>query len=229
MADPTLTQDLDAADVAAYLKQHPDFLQSFPDLATELVIPRERGPAASLAAYQLEALRERNRELNERLVELLTVAGDNEQLMVRVHALTIGLLRNHSLAHTCRGFVGALNEDFGTGLVRLVLFRDPAELPRAEWLIAVPQGADALPEFADFLARGEPMCGRLAQPKLDRLFGADAARVQSAALLAIGEAGMLAIASEDANRFHPGIGTLFLKLIAQALDAAISRFSPGTA
>jgi uncharacterized protein YigA (DUF484 family) len=35
---------------------------------------------------------------------------------------------------------------------------------------------------------------------------------------------MLALGSDDANRFHPGIGTIFLKLIAQALDAAISRF-----
>jgi uncharacterized protein YigA (DUF484 family) len=34
----------------------------------------------------------------------------------------------------------------------------------------------------------------------------------------------LAIGSRDPNRFHPGIGTLFLKLIAQALDAAIARY-----
>jgi uncharacterized protein YigA (DUF484 family) len=82
-----------------------------------------------------------------------------------------------------------------------------------------------LPAFTDFLARGEPACGRLAQEKLDRLFGGQAAKVQSAALLKIGDAGLLAIGSDDPNRFHPGIGTLFLKLIAQALDAAIARYS----
>jgi len=49
--------------------------------------------------------------------------------------------------------------------------------------------------------------------------------VHSAALLKIGNEGMLAIGSSDPNRFHPGIGTLFLKLIAQALDAAIARFA----
>jgi uncharacterized protein YigA (DUF484 family) len=38
---------------------------------------------------------------------------------------------------------------------------------------------------------------------------------------------MLAIGSNDPNRFHPGIGTLFLKLIAQALDAAIARYPAG--
>ena len=224
MADLTLKQSLEAMDVAEYLRQHPRFLEHFPDVATELVMPRENGPAASLAAYQLEALRARNRELNDRLAELVAIAGDNEQLMVRVHTLTVGLLRDDNLPDVLKSFVGALNEDFHSDLVRVVLFRNGADLPQADWLICVPAGKAALPVFTDFLARGEPACGRLAQDKLDRLFGNDADKVHSAALLKIGNEGMLAIGSSDPNRFHPGIGTLFLKLIAQALDAAIARF-----
>ena len=224
MADLTLKQSLEAMDVAEYLRQHPRFLEHFPDVATELVMPRENGPAASLAAYQLEALRARNRELNDRLVELVAIAGDNEQLMVRVHTLTVGLLRDDNLPDVLKSFVGALNEDFHSDLVRVVLFRNGADLPQADWLICVPEGKVALSAFTDFLTRGEPACGRLAQTKLDRLFGNDADKVHSAALLKIGNEGMLAIGSSDPNRFHPGIGTLFLKLIAQALDAAIARF-----
>jgi len=224
MADLTLKQSLEAMDVAEYLRQHPRFLEHFPDVATELVMPRENGPAASLAAYQLEALRARNRELNDRLAELVAIAGDNEQLMVRVHTLTVGLLRDDNLPDVLKSFVGALNEDFHSDLVRVVLFRNGADLPQADWLICVPEGKVALSAFTDFLTRGEPACGRLAQTKLDRLFGNDADKVHSAALLKIGNEGMLAIGSGDPNRFHPGIGTLFLKLIAQALDAAIARF-----
>jgi hypothetical protein len=225
MADLTLKQSLEAMDVAEYLRQRPRFLENFPDIATELVVPRENGPAASLAAYQLEALRARNRELNDRLAELVAIAGDNELLMVRVHTLTVGLLRDVNLPDVLKSFVGALNEDFHSDLVRVVLFRDGADLPQTDWLICVPEGKQALPVFTDFLARGEPACGRLAQAKLDRLFGNDAGKVQSTALLKIGSAGILAIGSDDPNRFHPGIGTLFLKLIAQALDAAIARFA----
>lgn len=224
MADLTLKQSLEAMDVAEYLRQHPKFLEHFPDVAAELVIPRERGPAASLAAYQLEALRARNRELNHRLAELVAIATDNEQLMVRVHTLTVGLLRDNTLADTLKSFVATLHEDFGTDLTRIVLFREAADLPHADWLACEPAGAKALPAFADFLARGEPACGRLAPAKLEALFAADAAKVQSAALLKIGDAGLLAIGSDDPNRFHPGIGTIFLKLIAQALDAAIARY-----
>jgi uncharacterized protein YigA (DUF484 family) len=224
MADLTLKQSLEAMDVAEYLRQHPRFLENFPDVAAELIIPREQGPAASLAAYQLEALRARNRELNQRLAELVAIAGDNEQLMVRVHTLTVGLLRDNTLADVLKSFVAALNEDFHTDLVRVLLFRDGGELPRADWLLTVPEGPKSLPAFADFLARSEAACGRLAREKLDYLFAADAGMVQSAALLKIGDQGVLAIGSEDPNRFHPGIGTIFLKLIAQALDAAIARY-----
>ena len=53
MADLTLKQSLEAMDVAEYLREHPRFLENFPDVAAELVMPRENGPAASLAAYQL--------------------------------------------------------------------------------------------------------------------------------------------------------------------------------
>ena len=224
MPELTLKAGLEAMDVADYLRRHPKFLKDFPDLAQELVVPREHGPAASLTAYQLEALRARNQELNERLADLIAIASDNEQLMVRVHSLTIGLLRANSLEETCRSFVAALNEDFHTDLVCLALFRDSVELPRAEWLLAAPEGSASLPEFSEFLSRHEPLCGRLAQDKLDRLFGERAERVESCALLKIGDLGLLAIGSHDINRFHPGIGTIFLKLIAQTLAAALQRF-----
>ncbi|HJU25718.1 MAG TPA: DUF484 family protein [Rhodanobacteraceae bacterium] len=223
MPEMTLKAGLEAMDVAEYLRRHPNFLKDFPDLAQELVVPREHGPAASLTAYQLEALRARNQELNERLADLIAVATENEQLMVRVHSLTLTLLRANTLEDTCRGFVAALNEDFSTGFVCLALFSGAGDLPHGDWLLVADDKA-ALPEFSEFLARNEPLCGRLAQDKLDRLFGARAPQVQSCALLKIGERGLLAIGSDDINRFHPGIGTIFLKLIAQALDAALERF-----
>jgi uncharacterized protein len=223
MPEMSLQAGLEAMDVAEYLRRHPNFLKDFPGLALELVIPREHGPAASLTAYQLEALRARNQELNERLADLIAVATDNEQLMVRVHSLTLTLLRADTLEETCRSFVAALNEDFASDFVCLALFREDADLPRTEWLL-LAQDKAALPEFAEFLSRNEPLCGRLAQEKLDRLFGDRAPQVQSCALLKIGERGLLAIGSSDINRFHPGIGTIFLKLIAQALDAALAHF-----
>lgn len=224
MSELSVKEGLTAMEVASYLRRHPEFLNEFPDLALALVLPREHGKAASLASYQLEVLRDKNRELSRRLHELIEIAHENEQLMVRVHTLTLTLMRAKTLPETARAVAAALTEDFGTDLVRLVLFRADPDLPAAAWLIAEPSGEPAFPAFAEFLKRAEPLCGRLQQDKLDTLFGEQAAEVQSAVLMPVGNAGMLAVGSHDANRFHPGMGTIFLKLISEALAAALARF-----
>lgn len=214
-----------ANEIASYLRRHPEFLHEYPDLALTLLLPRDEGASRSLASYQLDVLRDKNREMTARLHELIGNAQDNERLMLRVHGLCVALLRERTLDASVRRVLAALTEDFHTELVRLVLFRKPsADLPAAGWLIFAANGAAELPAFAEFLAHGEPLCGRLHQDKLDALFGARAGEVQSTALVPVGDIGMLAIGSADANRFHPGIGTVFLKLIADAIAAAVMRF-----
>lgn len=224
MSELSIRDGLDAMEVASYLRRHPEFLGAFPDLALALVLPREHGQAASLASYQLDVLRDKNRELNRRLHELIEIAHENEQLMVRVHSLTLSLMRADSLAATARTVVAALTEDFHTDLVRLVLFRHDPGLPAAPWLIVEPGGAAAMPAFEEFFKRAEPLCGRLQEDKLDALFGAEAAKVESTVLLPVGDAGLLAIGSHEPNRFHPGMGTVFLKLIGEAVATALGRF-----
>ena len=224
MTDLSLKDGLTAMEIASYLRAHPEFLKDFPDIALALQVPREQGATTSLASYQLDVLRDKNRDLGRRLHELIEIAAENEQLMVRVHTLTVGLMRERSLGDTVSRIAAGLTEDFHTDLVRLVLFRGNAELPTADWMIAQPAGAQAMPAFVEFMQRNEPLCGRLQPDKLDALFGARAADVRSAVLVPIDGVGMLAIGSHDANRFHPGMGTVFLKLIAEAAAAAVARF-----
>lgn len=225
MAELSVKDGLTAMEVASYLRRNPEFLNEFPDLALALVLPREQGQAASLASYQLDVLRDKNRELNRRLHELIEIAHENQLLMVRVHTLTLALMRATSLPETLHAVVAALTEDFNTDLVRIVLFRADESLPAAEWLLIEPQGAGGLPAFAEFLKRAEPLCGRLQQDKLDILFGNRVDEVASAVLLPIQGVGMLAVGSQDANRFHPGMGTVFLKLIAEAVATSVARFA----
>lgn len=228
MNDTTIKDAVTPADVASYLRRHPAFLHDYPDLALTLLPPREEGKTTSLASYQLDVLRDKNRELGRRLTELVGIANENEQLVQRVHALNLSLLREATLGGSVRRVVAGLREDFNTEFVRLVLLRTDSELPAADWLIVQPQGVQALPEFVEFFRNGEALCGRLQPDKLDFLFGKHADDVHSSALVALGEhdapLGLLAIGSADANRFHPGMGTLFLKLIAETVTAAIARF-----
>ncbi|HEX7815808.1 DUF484 family protein [Dyella sp.] len=226
MTDTALVDTLQASDVAAYLQQHPDFLAAYPDLAAQLQLPHEKGQVASLATYQLQALREKNAGLERKLAELIDVAAENEKLMQRVHELNIAVLRSRTPAVAARSVVTRLGEDFQADQVRLLLYGD-IELPPADWLVHEPGGRRALPEFADFLAHHAPIAGRLTQDRLQRLFGQQAADVRSAAVIPLGELGLLAIGSKDPDHFQPGMGTVFLRMIAATVTAALVRTQEG--
>jgi len=215
---------LGAHEVAAWLRHHPTFLQQFPDLALSLVVPRENGTTASLASYQLDVLREKNRELNRRLRELFATSEDNERLAVRTHQLTLALMRQTTRAGVVRALAASLSEDFNGDLVRIVLFTPVDGIDDAEWLKVITHEDPALLPFADVIASGEPLCGRLRPDKHALLYGAHADEVRASALLPVEGAGLVAIGSFDGNRFYPGMGTLFLRMVGEAFATALVRF-----
>ena len=99
MSDTAIAETLSASDVAAYLRRHPEFLSDYPELAAELTLPRDGGPVASLAVYQLQSLREKNAELERQLNILKSIAHENERLMQRVHDLNVAVLRATTFGH----------------------------------------------------------------------------------------------------------------------------------
>ncbi len=218
------TEKLGAHEVAAWLRRHPKFLQQFPDLAISMVVPRVDGPAASLASYQLDVLRDKNRELSRRLHELFANAQENERLAVRTHQLTLGLMRQHNAADTLRAMAASLAEDFQGDLVRIVLFDRVEGLDDVDWLQFLPADDVRLASFRDALAEGEPICGRLHPDKNALLYGMRAEDVQSSALLPLPGVGLLAVGSIDPNRFFPGMGTLVLRMMGEAMATALKRF-----
>lgn len=217
-------EKIGAHEVAAWLRRHPKFLQQFPDLALSLVVPREDGPAASLASYQLEVLRDKNRELTRRLHDLYAVSQENERLAVRTHQLTLALMRQGNAAGTVRAMAATLAEDFNGDLVRIVLFEPVAGLGDEDWLQVIPRGERSLAPFNDCLKDGEPLCGRLHPDKQALLYAARVDEVQSSALLPVEGVGLVAVGSGDPNRFYPGMGTLFLRMMGEAFAAALKRF-----
>ena len=221
------TEKLGAHEVAAWLRRHPKFLQQFPDLAVSMVVPREEGPAASLASYQLDVLRDKNRELARRLQDLFANAQENERLAVRTHQLTLALLKQRSAADTLRAMAASLAEDFQGDLVRMVLFEPVAGMDDSDWLQVVAGDDARLAPFRDALAGGEPICGRLHPDKNALLYGARVDEVQSSALLPLPGLGLLAVGSHDPNRFFPGMGTLFLRMMGESLAAGLQRFPRG--
>ncbi|MEN5206964.1 DUF484 family protein [Stenotrophomonas terrae] len=217
-------EKIGAHEVAAWLRRHPSFLKQFPDLALTMVVPRDDGPTASLASYQLEVLRDKNRELSRRLADLGANAQINERLAVRTHQLTLALMRQNSAADTLRAMAASLEEDFAGDLVRIVCFDDVPELAEAPWLQIIAKDDQRLAAFHDCLQDGEPICGRLQQEKNVVLYGERVNEVSSTALLPLPDVGLIAVGSYDPNRFYPGMGTLFLRMMGESLVTGLQRF-----
>ena len=215
---------LSAHEVAVWLRRHPKFLAQYPDLTLSLVVPREEGPAASLASYQLEVLRDKNRELTRRLNELYANALDNERLTIRTHQLAMALMRANTAADTVRAMVACLSEDFQGDAVRVVLFTAVEDLT-PDWLQILSARDKRLVPFRDCLASSDPICGRLNPDKMPLLFGEEHGNAQSVALIPMPGTGLIAVGSSDGNRFFPGMGTLFLLLMGEIFVAAMARFA----
>lgn len=213
---------IDSTAVVAYLRAHPQFFLDQPDLAMALELPRDFGRSTSLASYQLQVLRQQNKELEQRLTALVSVARENELLMHRVQMLAQRLFKSPTLAEAVRQLAASMCEDFQTDWVRIVLVGAPALSLHADWLIAAADGGEIATALAPLLASGEPSCGRLKPAVMHAVYGEAASGVQSAVFVPLHSVGALVIGSDDPNRFHPGMGTTFLKFIGELSETALA-------
>ena len=204
----------DKSDVIAWLRDHPEFFREHPELLEKIELPHETD-AASLLEYQMERLRARNTELSVRLDQLTAIAGENEKLMRRLHQLTLEVMSTRSIPTFLDKLLGKLSTDFSADTVHLHLSGGPSALGALEHVSLHPESR---PEWVDKLIERERIeCGRLTQAKLEWLFGDQAKALGSAALVPVGFSGVLAIGARSVERFSPGMGTLFLELLASMI------------
>ena len=215
---------LDAGEVARWLEEHPDFLGAHPQLALRLVIPRQDGAAASLAGYQLEQLRQRVSELETHLATLRANAQTNESLAAQTHALCLALMAQTTPGDTVRTMVETLARDFSGDHVALVLHAPLADGFQADWLRILAPGDPRLAALPAELLAGSVVCGRLPAVHSALLPAEQADRIQSMAVVPLCGLGLLVIGSADPHHFWPGMGTVFLDMMGQSLNAALSRF-----
>lgn len=210
-----------AEDVAEYLKNNPGFFEQYADLIAQVFVPHPHGGRAiSLAERQILALREKSRQTESKLAELIAFGEENDQIGEKVHRLAIGLISVESFAAAVHLLELHLRDDFAVPQVALRLWRQPA--------CPLPACAAVNPEleaFADTLAR--PYCGSTAGFGTAAWFGEAAPRLKSQALIALNDSGrtigLLALGSEESQRFYADMGTLYLERIGEMVSAALVR------
>ncbi|MCW8924770.1 MAG: DUF484 family protein [Xanthomonadales bacterium] len=212
--------------VTKYLQQNPDFLEQEPELLKHLELSHASGPAISLIEKQVQYLRSENDTLEQRLNQLIQVAADNEKLMYRLHHLTLELMSMGDLPSFFDRLTEALMDEFKADILNITLFDHKVEAGPKTPMFHISSDDPEIQQFQDHLDKGVSVCGRLNRNKRDYLFGSRAQWVQSTVLVPIGDDGMLAIGSSDPARFYPGMGTLFLDLLAQVVTSRLALEEP---
>jgi uncharacterized protein len=200
-----------AEDVASYLQNNPQFFETHADMLAEISIPHPHGGRTiSLPERQMLTLRTNNKELEKKLREMVEFARENEVLQDKVHRFALSLFGARDLIGLQDAISRNLREIFSVPHVALHVWK------------GLPPSAEML-AFAD--QQQKPVCTHHAVHDTSSWFGESAPHLKSFAYLPLrsGEqsTGMLILASEDAQRFYPEMGTLFLQRIAEIVSAAL--------
>jgi uncharacterized protein YigA (DUF484 family) len=209
-----------AEEVAQFFRTHPQFFDQHPELLESIYVPHPYGGRAiPLSERQILSLRDRVKVLEAKLGELLKFGEDNDAISEKVHRLAAGLVAARDFAAAAQALQFHLREDFSVPHVALRL-----------WGRTLPAGApEAAPVDDETRARveamGAPLCGPAAGSPFLPWFADAQEHVRSLALVPLGQTqavGLLALGSEDAQRFYAEMGPLYLRRIGELTAAALA-------
>ena len=215
---------LTAEQVAEFLRQNPGFFENHVDILMNLQIPHPHGGrAVSIGERQLVAVREKSKILEDKLHELISFGEENDALSEKVHRLACRLIDAPSLDAVLDTLYLDLLDHFAVPHVAVRLWRVAEENPDTKEFAAVA------PEMRQFVEQmGAPYCGQHAVYESQSWFGEAAPHLKSFALASLARDGLVfgvvAMASEDAKRFYPEMGTLYLTRIGELVSHSLWRY-----
>lgn len=206
--------------VAQFLKDNPDFFSQNADLLLQLNVAHPHGgQAISLGERQVLLLRDRARNLENKLKEFIQFAEENDAIGDKMHRLALGLMRAKSLPAALESLYMNLTDQFA--------------IPHV--VVRIWSVANGMAEFASvsediqILSAGlsQPQCSHDAANEIRTWFGESGTHLRSFALSPLRDTnveGLLVMASEDPRRFYPEMGTLYLNWLGELTSAAVARF-----
>ncbi len=213
---------LTSAQVENYLSQHTEFFHEHLHLLEHMSIPHPSGSAVSLISKQLEIFRHKHQELENQLNDLINIARENDNSLIRMHKLTLALLEASSIDEVIANLEVVFSEYFLTDFVALRIIKKCPD-PSMSHLFIEPNSKELLP-FLKELTSNTPKCGRPSITQSKVLFGTSALEIKSWAIIPMSFTeldGILAIGSRQKDRFEPNMGNLFLRQISEVIGTRL--------
>jgi len=206
--------------IARFLQDNPAFFSEHAELFSALTVPHpNQSRAISLGERQIMTLRERLKDLEQRLATLSYQAMSNQAVADKLNLWCANLLAVSEAR--------ALPDHIETGLKKIF---DIPEVALRLWDVA--QNASAESADSDAMAFAQSLTAPYCGPNKD--FGVARWLPSAPASLAIvplkhttrhgaDTLGLLLLGSNDKDRFTPDMGTTFLETIGQLVSAALTR------
>jgi uncharacterized protein YigA (DUF484 family) len=211
-------------EVAAYLKDHPDFFSRYSHLLETLELRHAAGTAVSLIERQVEVLRGRCQRLEDRLRDLTQIAHDNELRASSVQRLARTLLGAQTLGNVVAGLSKVMREDFDIDAVFVGVHPSVTRRQDIEGLHRLDPHSAVVKAYDNFFRTRLIECGPIEPERAALFFPGAKEPLLSAAIVPLEKEknlGMLVLASQEAERFQPRQGKLFLEMCAELVSAAI--------
>jgi hypothetical protein len=214
---------LNTDEVAEYLLHNPQFFEEHADLVSKIVIPHPHGGRTiSITERQMLTLRDKNRELEKKMGELMLYGQDNDEISEKMHRLCVAMIAAATFQSVLHTLNFHLRDDLAIPHFAMRLWDRPKDI---EELPEFTEVSEELQVFAETL--GRPYCGSTSGFETSSWFGEASMQIRSQALIALrkggGSVGMIALGSEEAQRFYSGMGTLYLERLGEMASAAMSR------
>ncbi|WP_248320782.1 MULTISPECIES: DUF484 family protein [unclassified Caballeronia] len=234
-------------EVADYLLDNPDFFVEHAELLGTIRLSNPHGKSAvSLQERQMEMLRDKNKQLERRLAELLRYGHENDSIATKFNRWTVRVTGQRDPYALPSTISKGLCEVFDVPHAALRMWDVDEAYRQADFARHV---GEEVRIFAGSL--DAPYCGANSGFAAAQWLGvansasassgasledASAERgIQSIALVALRDPqagpdapafGLLVMGSPDARRFHDGMATDFLAQIGVLASAALSRLLP---
>ena len=217
-----------AADVIAYLREHPDFLERHPT-ALHLLRAPSRGDGDGVLDFQhflLERLRHDVGRLQQEQKDLIALSRGNLASQCRVHKAALTMLKALSFEHLLQIVTTDLAVLIDVDVVTLGVESAAARTTR----LPLPGIHLLRSGMVDYLLgpdRDVLLCTDIRGDPA--LYGGGAGLVRSQALLRLsfgrsGPVGLMCIGTRKPDMFHPGLGTELLGFLARAVEITIAQW-----
>lgn len=221
-AEQELADDLELVNL---LRENPDIFIRHPELLVQMQVPHASGAATSLIERQVDVLRQKIREQDGRLCELMDVARDNGRLSEALHKLSVSLFTATDMDDVISIVLDMLRNHLGAdyAVIRLLSSGDAEAHPDARYIDALEAEQK---HFKTVFEQRSVICGKPSEEQKQLLFADDAEHIKSAAVipLAAGSAiGLVGLGSKKSSRFTASMAVDFLGQVGELVSAAIAR------